>query len=170
MTDDLQARIGRMIADAGRELDAERPLRDAIRAHERTSRRIVLREQPYGDRSPTYRTSHIGALVFQPARTVEFTYLGESKKRTEHRSARIGEAQHSYWPAADRLADFARYPTAKALRRIEAAEEALAAAKAELDAARRAAFTYGRPVPLSAVKANTRERAAIADAAKGKTR
>lgn len=60
----------------------------------------------------------------------------------------------------ERLGEYLRRPTAKALARIEAAEAAIKAAQAELKAAKRAAFTYGKPVTVAAVKAAQKARKA----------
>lgn len=166
---DLGARISEMIASRGEELDEEErreaPRRERIERLRASTPRVIYRDDGrgwWGAGRASYHALRLSDARWTPARTETYSTFGSSKQRTRRREAHVtisrgGGSQYAVSP--DRLGEFLRRPTSKALRRLEEAEEALRRARAEVVAAERAAFTYGKPVTVAAVKEVTRAHA-----------
>ena len=123
-----------------------------------TTPRVVYRDAAYG--RPAYQTIRLADLRWVPKHVETSHRLGDPTpiKRDRADCVRVMTPGRMRDVVPASLEQYVRKPTSRALARIEAAEAALLAAKADLKAARRAAFTYGKPVALSAIKRTTVER------------
>ena len=167
--------IGQRIGDALAEMDAaeerERPEREARQRRLATlklaSPRLVLRRKTWSDLPARYEMIRLSDVAYSKAH-VETSYSLDGKPHKRSRPALIYAPRGSGSVAVhpEQLGTVLRRPTAKALARIQEAEEILKLAKAQLEAAKRAAFTYGREIPISAVQKATREYHAAYDGKK----
>lgn len=168
MTESIGSRISEMIAQRGAEIDEEErreaPRRERLAKLRESSPRVIYRDDGrgyFGSGRATYHAHRLADVRYYPAKTETVYELGGSKGRKRHRAAHVavdrGGSRFTFTP--DRLGEYVRRPTSKALRRLEEAEEALRAARRAVVEAERAAFTYGKPVALSAVKEITRAHA-----------
>ncbi len=151
------------MAENDREEAKARPRREALAAYEAESPRLVYRETIRGG-TPRYRTIRLGTIRWIPAHVETSFRLDAPRvpiKRKRPDVVRIFGSGTMHDVGPERVADYVRRPTAKALARIEAAEAAIVAAREELKAATRAAFTYGKPIPVSTIRRSTSEREAI---------
>lgn len=146
----LQSRLSRAIGETLAEADeAERkaaPRRERIEAFRQSTPRVVIRVPPdryFGGRT-RYETARLGDV-----RYVE-NYAGRGRP-----AILVGRNANRVISPTE-LDELVRMPKASALRRIEAAEAAIREAQAELQKAERAAFTYGRPIPLRRTREMTR--------------
>lgn len=162
----LSNAIGSALEESERVEREEAPRRARLEKLRQESPRVIYRDDGrgfFGTGRATYTALRLADVRYHPARTEEFSTFGDSRKRTRRREAHVtisrgGGSQAAVTP--EKLGEFVRRPTAKALRRLEEAEEALRVARLAVRDAERAAFTYGRPVTLSAVKEITRRHSA----------
>ena len=120
---------------------------ELTKRHERDTPRIVERVVPWLSKTPRYATYRLGSLMYIPK------YGGARG----HRGMPVVLRRNgNFVCGAASVGDYYRRPTARALRRIEAAEEAVRVAQHELELAKRAAFTHGKPVTLSSIQETTR--------------
>ena len=153
--------LGGMIGDVEREI-AEEDRREAPRRARREkvrqeSPRVIYRDNGrsvLGNLRPSYAALRLADVRYSPRHVEKFHYFGDRKEHKRTRPPEIHVQNHVY--PADRIGEFVRRPTAKALRRLEEAEAELARARQAVKDATRAAFTYGKPVSLSAVQDVTR--------------
>lgn len=137
---------------------------DAAKTYSESTPRIILRRGP-----GSYRLHRLADLHWAAAHTDERQYMNLSGKGpflTPKRKVKVPDmvrlappgygTLQSMHPA--RIGDYVRRPSGKALERIEAAEAAVREAQAELTAAKKAAFAYGKAIPVSTVKRVDRER------------
>lgn len=129
-------------------------------AYRSTGPRIVYRNPNTFSPGVSYVTLRLDDLLYVPAHAQESFRLGDKgfEKRTDQRPNMVrvlGQSTLRDIPI-DRTDEYVRRPTAKALARIEAAEAAILAAKVEYAAAKKAAFTYGKTIPLSTIKRDGR--------------
>jgi hypothetical protein len=140
----------------------QRPIRERLEAFDESTPRVVYREPRYA----SYRMIRLADVRWVPAHTADVHVLTsrgfKPRKERVADTVRLIDPGHVRHVIPTETSTYVRRPTAKHLARIEAAEAAIAAARAELKAAERAAFTYGKPIPLSTIKRITRERDAIA--------
>jgi hypothetical protein len=138
--------------------------RDVAKAHSATTPVIVVRQGP-----GRYQMAHLGDIRWEAAHIDERQYMNLDPGKpflTKKYKVAVPDMVRVVQPyggtivaaRADRLAESARRPSAKALARVEAALAATVAARAELRAAQKAAFAYGKPIPISTVKAADRDR------------
>lgn len=143
----------------------EAPRRARLEKLRQETPRVIYRDDGrgwYGSGRATYHALRLADLRYSPARTEEFSYFGDSKKRKRRREAHVTIHRGSgsqFAVSPEKLGEFVRRPSARALRRLEEAEAGLARARRAVVEAERAAFTYGKPVTLSAVQDVTRRHA-----------
>lgn len=157
----LGAAIGSALEESERVEREEAPRRARLEKLRQATPRVVYRDDGrgwYGGGHATYHSLRMTDVRWMPARTETLHLFGSSKAETRRRAAHVtisrGGSQVAISP--ERLGEFVRRPTAKALRRLEEAEEALRQARLAVRDAERAAFTYGKPVTISAVQDVTR--------------
>lgn len=140
------------------------PTRGEAEAFGVTTPRAIHRHRP-----GVYSLVRLADLHWIAAHTDERQYMNLSARGpflTQKRKVKVSDTVRIAPPGRgtlatvhpDRLPDYVRRPSAKALERIEVAEAAVRTAQEELAAAKKAAFAYGRPIPISAVKRVDRER------------
>lgn len=138
--------------------------RAAAKAHSESTPAIVVREG-----AGRYRMARLGDLRWAAAHTEERQYMNLDPGKpflTPKRKVAVPDMVRVTMPLggtitasrADRLPEVVRRPSQKAIARVEAAEAAVRDAMAELKAAKKAAFAYGKPIPVSTVKAADRDR------------
>lgn len=165
----VEERLGDALEASAREEERLAPIREArqrrLDAVRDGSPRVIYRDDGrgyFGRGRPHYRALRAADVRFLPAEISTFRYFGDTKDRKRHSPDRVsielGGSNRIVPP--ERLGDFVRRPTARALRRLEEAEAELARARAGVVAAERAAFTHGKPIPIATVKKLTRERKA----------
>ena len=146
----LQSRLSRAIGETLAEADAEerkyRPRRERLEAFRQSTPRVVIRiprDRYFGGRA-RYETIRLGDV-----RYIE-NYANRGRP-----AILVGPAGGRVI-APEELDELVRIPKAAALRRIEEQEEIIREATAELQKARRAAFTYGRTIPVRRTREMTR--------------
>lgn len=137
---------------------------DKAKTFSASTPRVIHRLRP-----GVYRLVHLGDLHWVAAHTDERQYMnlsGRGPFLSPKRKVKVPDTVRVIPPGmgtlaavpSESLALYVRRPSGKALTRLEAAEQALRAAQAELAAAKRAAFAYGKPIPISTVKRVDRDR------------
>lgn len=162
----LSAAIGSALEESERVEREEAPRRARLEKLRQETPRVIYRDDGrgwYGSGRATYSTIRLADVRWTPARTETFHTFGDSRERKRRREAHVtisrgGGSQYAVSP--EKLGDYLRRPTAKALRRLEEAEAELARARRAVVDAERAAFTYGKPVTLAAVRDVTRRHSA----------
>ena len=166
----IQQRLNDALASTLADEERRRPAQERFDAWRHSTPPVILREPPsrgfLGDSKPRYTEVRLGDIVFVAAHVAEYHSFGDSTTRKRHEPDRfvVHKSGTGRSFAPDQIGDYLRRPTAKAQRRIDAAHEAIRAARRELAAAVQAAFTYGKPVPASTAKATARARKAMYEA------
>lgn len=157
----LGAAIGSALEESERIEREEAPRRARLEKLRQETPRVIYRDDGrgwYGGGRASYHALRLADARYEPARTEELHSFGSSKVTKRRRDAHVTIHRSGSMVAVspERLGEFLRRPTSKALRRLEEAEEALRQARLAVRDAERAAFTYGKPVTLSAVQDVTR--------------
>lgn len=157
--DKLGAAIGESLARVEKEERAEAPRRERVERLRQSTPRVIYRDPGtgwYGSGRATYRALRLADVRWMPAHVQTSYAMGSSSKAEKRKIPERVGVMHSgsslrTVPPGE-LGEFVRRPKATALRRLEEAEAALIAARRAVADAERAAFTYGKPVTIAAVK------------------